>query len=79
MIAFGIVFFVNFLIIKKGLNIQYKEGDLERIEIGKKIKSGELNLEDLPQPVVETAETREIQEAIESQQAAYRKKEAAEI
>ncbi|HHU84273.1 MAG TPA: hypothetical protein GXZ23_03785 [Clostridiales bacterium] len=78
-IAFGIVFFVNFLIIKKGLNIQYKEGDLERIEIGKKIKSGELNLEDLPQPIVETAETREIQEAIEAQQAAYRKKEAAEI
>ena len=74
-LAFGAIFAVNFLIGKKGLNIQYKEGDLERCEIAKKVKSGEIKLDDLPQPIVETAETRKIDEEIAAQQETYRKKE----
>ncbi len=74
-IAFAANFVINLLIIKKGYNIVYKEGDLERVEIGKKVKAGEISLDDLPQPVVETEETRQIDLEIERQQSIYRKKE----
>lgn len=70
--AFAVNFVVNFLIIKKGYNIEYKEGDLERAEIAKKVKAGEVKIDDLPQPIVETEETRKIQLEIEKQQAVYR-------
>ncbi len=71
-ICFGIVVAVNVLIGKQGLNIVYKEGDLERIEIAKKVKAGEISIDDLPQPIIETAETEEINKKIEEQQALYR-------
>lgn len=74
-IGFIVPLIVNLLIIKKGLNIEYKEGDLERVEIAKKVKAGEINLDDLPQPIVETAETRLIDEEIAKQQKLYREKE----
>ena len=74
-IAFAVVFVVNLLIIKKGLNVIYKEGDLERKEIAKKVKSGEIKLDDLPQPIVETEETRLIDREIKQQQELYHKKE----
>ncbi|MBO4894359.1 MAG: hypothetical protein J5562_05560 [Clostridia bacterium] len=74
-ICFCVVFAVNLLIIKKGLNIEYKEGDLERAEIAKKVKSGEVKIEDLPQPIVETEETRKIEEEVKQQQSLYREKE----
>ena len=41
-----------------------KEGDEERAAIYKKVKSGEINLDDLPFPVIETEETRKIDEKI---------------
>ena len=66
-LAFAAVFVLNLLVAIKGVEIEYGEGDLERAEIAKKVKSGELNLEDLPQPIVETAETREIEEEIRKQ------------
>lgn len=74
-VAFGANFVINLLIIKKGYNIEYKEGVLERAEIAKKVKAGEISLDDLPQPVVETEETREIDREIERQQQLYHEKE----
>ena len=72
-LCFAAVAVVNFLIGRQGLNIVYKEGDEERAAIAKKVKAGEIALDDLPQPVVETAETEKIREEIEKQQALYRK------
>ena len=76
--CFAAVAVVNLLIGKQGLPIVYKEGDEERAAIAKRVKAGELRLEDLPQPVVETAETEEIRKEIEKQQALYRKTEEGE-
>ncbi|MBR4727021.1 MAG: hypothetical protein IK080_03940 [Clostridia bacterium] len=66
-LMFAAVFVLNLLIARKGVEIEYGEGDLERTEIAKKIKNGELRLEDLPQPIVETSETRAIEEEIRKQ------------
>ena len=66
-LAFAVVFVFNLLVAVKGVQIEYGEGDLERAEIAKKVKSGELKLDDLPQPIVETAETRAIEEEIRKQ------------
>ena len=66
-LMFAVVFVLNLLVAIKGVDIEYGEGDLERAEIAKKIKCGELKLEDLPQPIVETSETREIEEEIRKQ------------
>lgn len=72
-VLFGIVFAVNFKIAKNGLPIEFEEGDLERYEIRKKVHSGEIKLEDLPQPIVETAATRAIEEEIRKEQMKYDK------
>ena len=66
-LMFAAVFVLNLLVAVKGVKIEYGEGDLERAEIAKKVKSGELRLEDLPQPIVETSETRAIEEEIRKQ------------
>ncbi len=63
-VAFGAVFAVNFIINKKGVPVTYDEGMEERVAIYQKLKTGELNIDDLPQPVVETEETRKIDEQI---------------
>lgn len=75
-LMFCIVFFVNFLLIRKGIPVEYDEGMLERVEIFKDVKAGKINLDDLPQPVVETAETRKIDEEIAKEEAAYNEKHA---
>ncbi len=74
--AFAAVFAVNLLLIKKPIPVIYEEGDLERTEISAKIKSGEIKLCDLPQPIVETAETRKINEEIKKEEEAFNKKQA---
>lgn len=74
-VAFAANFVINLLIVKKGYNIDYKEGVLERAAIAKKVKAGEIKLDDLPQPVVETEETRAIDREIERQQQLYRENE----
>ena len=66
-LTFAAVFVLNLLIAVKGVQIEYEEGTLERAEIARKVKSGELKLDDLPQPIVETAETRAIEEEIRKQ------------
>lgn len=73
-LMFGAVLAVNLILSIKGIAVEYNEGMVERAEIYKKVKSGELNIEDLPYPVVETAETRKILEEIEEQRAKYEKK-----
>lgn len=77
-LCFGAVAVINLLIGRQGLNIVYHEGDEERAAIAKKVKAGEIALDDLPQPVVETAETEKIRLEIEKQQALYRKMEEGE-
>ena len=58
---------VNLMLAKKGVDVQFAEGDVERRAIWEKIKSGEIQLADLPFPVVETAETREREAMIEEE------------
>lgn len=67
-VAYAFVFTVNLLISKKGLALVYKEGTEERVAIYKQIKSGKIKMEDLPQPIVETEETRKIMEEIQAEQ-----------
>ena len=76
--CFAAVAVINFMIGRQGLPIVYKEGDEERFAIAKKVKNGELLLEDLPQPIVETEETEKIRLEIEKQQALYRQPEEGE-
>ena len=56
--AFAAVLVPNALLVKKGITVQYKEGDLYRVEIAGKVKRGEIALADLPQPIFETEEER---------------------
>ena len=49
---------------KHGIPVVYKEGMVERAAIYRRVKKGEVDINDLPQPVVETAETRQIAEEI---------------
>lgn len=69
------VFIVNYLLVKKGIPVEYDEGWLERAAIYKKVKSGEIKLENLPQPVVETAETRAIEEEIAQEEENFLKQQ----
>ncbi len=67
-VAFAVVFAVNLIIHNKGVPVEYDEGMVERAEIYKKVKAGEINIDDLPQPVVETEETRKIEEEIRKEE-----------
>ena len=73
-LLFAVVFVVNLLLWIKGIPAEYGEGMLERAEIYKKVKKGEINIDDLPQPVVETEETRKIEEEIRKEEAAHEEK-----
>ncbi len=66
--GFAFVFVINLLLVKKGIPVEHAEGSLERAEIYKKYKRGEISLDDLPQPVVETEETRKIEAEIRKAQ-----------
>lgn len=75
LIAFAAVFVVNLLLWEKGIDVEYDEGMVERSEIWKKVKSGEINVDALPYPVIETEETRKIRAEIEAERASYEGKE----
>ena len=77
-LMFAVVFVVNFLLIKKGIPVEYGEGMLERVAILKKVKAKEIDIDSLPQPVVETEETRKIDEEIRKEEESYRQKHAKE-
>ncbi|MDR2753143.1 MAG: hypothetical protein LBB50_02405, partial [Oscillospiraceae bacterium] len=63
-LAFAVTGVLNALLAKKGVPVEYAEGDYERAQIYAKVKRGEVQLADLPYPIVETAETREMEEKI---------------
>ncbi len=58
-VGFGVVFALNLIIAKKGLPIEYKPFDTERMEIRKKYLKKQINLDDLPFPIYETEEEKE--------------------
>jgi len=61
---FGCTAAANLILRQKGVNVQFAEGDEERAAIYKRVKAGELKLEDLPYPVVETEATRALEAMI---------------
>lgn len=69
--CFAVVFTVNLIIDRRGIEAKYEEGDLERAEIAKKVKAGLLKIEDLPQPIVETAATKAIEDEIVKEREAF--------
>lgn len=71
MAAFAVVVVINLILEKKGIPVEYAEGSLERLAIWKKVKAGEVAIDDLPQPVVETEETRKIEEEIAKEEAKF--------
>ncbi len=73
-VLFAAVFYVNLMLWKTGIHPIYDEGVIERVAIYKKVKAGEINIDDLPQPVVETEETRKIEAAIAAEEAAFQQK-----
>ena len=58
-LVFAMIFVLNHLVIKKKIQPQIKEVDLKRVELNKKVKAGEVSIDDLPLPVFETEEERE--------------------
>ncbi len=73
-LMFVAVFVVNLLLWKKGIHPVYDEGVEERVRIYKEVKAGRINIDDLPQPVVETEATRKIEEEIAKEEAAFDEK-----
>lgn len=61
-LAFVAVIIPNLLLARRGIEIKYKEGDLYRVSVAKKLKRKEIRLEDLPQPIFETDEERQERE-----------------
>ena len=70
-IMFAAVFYVNLMLWKKGIHPVYDEGVEERVRIYKEVKAGRINIDDLPQPVVETEATRKIDEEIAKEEAVF--------
>lgn len=78
-LMFVAVFTVNLLLWKNGIHPVYDEGVEERVRIYKEVKAGRINIDDLPQPVVETEATRNIDEAIAKEEAAFYEKFTGEV
>lgn len=69
-----ILVIINFLMLKKGVEPVYREFDPKRKELLKKVKKGEVDLDDLPLPVFESEEEyemrmKEFQNAMEEEAA----------
>ncbi|MBO5397004.1 MAG: hypothetical protein J6A97_08990 [Clostridia bacterium] len=78
-LMFCCVFTVNLLLWKKGIHPVYDEGVEERVRIYKEVKAGRINIDDLPQPVVETEATRRIDEEIAKEELAFYEKFKGEV
>ncbi len=52
------IFVLNHLVIKKNIQPEIKEVDLQRIEMKKRVKAGEISLDELPLPVFESEEEK---------------------
>lgn len=75
---FLVPFVINLLLCIKGIPVEYDEGMEERARIYKEVKKGRIKIEDLPMPIVETAETRAIDEQIAKAEEEHLKKEQQE-
>lgn len=53
------IFVLNHLVIKKNIQPEIKEVDLQRVEMKKRVKAGEVSLDDLSLPVFESREEME--------------------
>jgi len=53
--AFAVIVALNAAVVKKGVKINYVEGDLYRVEVAKKLKRKEITLDEIPQPVYSPA------------------------
>jgi len=51
MIAFAVILILNITVLKRGVTVNYVEGDLYRIEVAKKLKRKEITLDEITQPV----------------------------
>ena len=78
-VAFAAVAVINLCLDKEGIPVEYAEGMEERARLYKELKAGKLDLDKLPQPIVETAETRKIDEEIAQERADYRKAHEKEV
>ncbi|MCQ2463107.1 MAG: hypothetical protein MJ177_06850 [Clostridia bacterium] len=56
--GFAVMLVLNIVMCLKGIDVKYKPGDLYRADISKKIKKGEITVEQLPLPVFETEEEK---------------------
>lgn len=70
-LMFAACFIVNLLLWIKGIDVEYNEGQVERSEIWQNVKAGKIDIDSLPYPVIETAETRKIKEEIEAERRSY--------
>lgn len=57
-VIFTFIFALNRLVIKKNISPDIKEADVKRVELRKKLKAGEITLDELPLPVFETEEEK---------------------
>ncbi|MBR5422680.1 MAG: hypothetical protein IK108_01595 [Clostridia bacterium] len=56
---FLVLFFLNRKILNKGIEPEFKENDVKRRELLKKVRAGEVDLDSLPLPVFESEEEHE--------------------
>ncbi len=57
--VFLVLFFLNIALLKKGIEPVYREYDPRRLELLKKVRAGEVDLDSLPLPVFESEEEHE--------------------
>lgn len=60
--AFAAVFALNLTVARRGIEVVYKEGDPERMEIRRRYRKKLIALEDIPFPIYETEEERAARE-----------------
>ncbi len=74
------IFVLNLLVIKKDIKPILKDVDIQRVEIRKKVKLGEISIDDLPVPILESEEERQkrIEEAERSRDLTLKAKGGAE-
>ncbi len=56
---FLLLFFLNRALLKKGIEPEFRENDLKRKELLRKVRAGEVDLDSLPLPVFESESERE--------------------
>ncbi len=62
--VFVMIFILNHLVIKKNITPQIDELDIKRVEMRKKVKKGEVNIDDLPLPVFVSPDREEKGKAV---------------